>query len=47
MEGPEEGNSREKKLKKTKLETQIGTLNIENKENVVFLLPTAEQTENT
>ncbi|CAG8575742.1 4182_t:CDS:2 [Gigaspora margarita] len=47
MEGPEEGDSREKKSKKTKLETQIGTLNVENKENTVFLLPTAEQTENT
>src|SRR5260363_426667 len=47
MEGLEEGNLREKKLKKTKLETQIDTLNIENKENAVFLLPTIEQTENT
>ena len=47
MEGPEKGDLHEKKLKKNKLEIQTVTLNEENKENVVFLPPTTEQTENT
>src|SRR5260363_66426 len=47
MEGLEEGDSREKMSKITKLETQTDTSNGENKENVLFSMPTAKQTEIT
>ncbi|CAG8829948.1 38697_t:CDS:2, partial [Gigaspora margarita] len=46
VEGPKEGDSCEKMPKKTKLKTQQDTLNEKNKENMAYLLPLLEQTEN-
>ncbi|CAG8766585.1 25651_t:CDS:2, partial [Gigaspora margarita] len=46
VEGSEKGDSCEKMLKKTKLETQQDMLNEENKENTAYLPPLLEQTEN-